>query len=150
MINMKCWLRISVERGQECITGCFETQSEAHKAGCEIWNHDRLVTNVWVAKTARLRLLFQSESILSVEKPWEEKSTEPTQLLLWHGDEHDRAEGHRPAPRWSDCDPEPRSRPGLTLGCSDERVPSSRIGREVGQNGPHPRRGCMDVDGRFN
>jgi hypothetical protein len=45
---MKCWLRISVERGQECITGCFETQSEAHKAGCELWNHDRLVTNVWV------------------------------------------------------------------------------------------------------
>jgi hypothetical protein len=20
----------------------------SHKAGCEIWNHDRLVTNVWV------------------------------------------------------------------------------------------------------
>jgi hypothetical protein len=87
--------------------------------------------------------------MLSVEKPREEKPTEPTQFLLWHGDEDDRAEGHRPAPRWSDCDPEPRSGTSLTLGRDDERVPG-RIGRKVGQNGPDPRRGCMDVDGRID
>ena len=61
----------------------------------------------------------------------------------------DRAEGHWPMPRRSDRDFKPRSGAQLALGCGDEWIPR-RIGREVPQNGPNPRRGCPNVRGGFD
>src|SRR4030095_7371292 len=100
-------------------------------------------------KPAGLRPLFQAKGMFAIEESRHEHSTAPAQFRFALDYQDDRAEGHWPMPRRSDRDFKPRSGTKLALGCSDEWIPR-RIGREVGQNGPNPRRGCPNVRGGFN
>src|SRR5882757_288661 len=102
-----------------------------------------------MVQAAGLAALLQPKGMLAIEKAGEKESTAPAQFALSCRDLNDRSECHGLASRWRNRDFQSRALNRLALGSDDERIPS-RIGAEIGEDGPDPPSRSIDVDGSFN